>query len=110
MLMLRKVTLPLLLLVLLCTTLTLGTTTTLFQANFDGSAVRVTWNVANESGVLGYDLYRKTTNDPSFDHLTTIPPTGRSRYQWFKIEARNRLNQRERDICVEVSPLTPALA
>lgn len=36
--------------------------------------------------------------------------TGRRRYQWFKMEVRNRLQQRERDICVEVSPITAALA
>jgi hypothetical protein len=77
----RKVSLPLML-VLLCTTLAMGATITLFQAVFDGSAVRVTWDVTNESGVLGYDLYRKTTNEPSFERLTTIPPTNQGRYQY----------------------------
>jgi hypothetical protein len=60
----------------------MGATITLFQAVFDGSAVRVTWDVTNESGVLGYDLYRKTTNEPSFERLTTIPPTNQGRYQY----------------------------
>lgn len=36
--------------------------------------------------------------------------TGRSRYQWFKMEVQNRLNRPERDICVDVSPITPAFA
>jgi len=37
--------------------------------------------MGNESSMLGYDLYRKTTNDASFERLTTIPPTGQSWYQ-----------------------------
>lgn len=36
--------------------------------------------------------------------------TGRRRYQWFKMEVRNRLHQSEHDICVDVTPITPTLA
>lgn len=78
----RKATLPLTLLVLLCATVALSATITLFQATFDGSNVRIIWEVANETGVQGYDLYRKANNEPAFDRLTTMPPTGQPRYQY----------------------------
>jgi hypothetical protein len=60
----------------------MGATITLFQAIFDNNNVRVTWEVANESGAQGYDLYRKTNADPNFNRLTTLPPTGQGRYQY----------------------------
>ncbi len=36
--------------------------------------------------------------------------TGRRRYQWFKADVQNRLDRPERDICVDVSLITPAFA
>jgi hypothetical protein len=78
----HKATRLLLLLLLLCTTLAMGATITLFQAVFDSNNVRVTWEVASESGVQSYELYRKTNADPGFNRLTTLAPTGQGRYQY----------------------------
>ena len=80
--MFRKATLPLMLLVLLCATVALSATITLFQATFDGSNVRVTWEVANEAGVQSYELYRKANNEPAFGRLSTMSPSGQARYQY----------------------------
>ncbi|HEX8427765.1 hypothetical protein [Hymenobacter sp.] len=80
--MLHKVSVSLLLFVLLSATLAFGATITLFQASYDNSNVRLVWEVANESGVLNYDLYRKANNEPTFTKLTTISPSGQSRYQY----------------------------
>ncbi|MBC6696895.1 hypothetical protein [Hymenobacter sp. BT190] len=78
----HKATRPLVLLLLLCTTLALGATITLFQAAFENDNVRVTWEVASESGVQSYELYRKTNSDPGFNRLTTLAPTSQGRYQY----------------------------
>jgi len=84
--MLRKVNFPLLLLVLLTTSLAFGTTITLFQASYNNSTVRVVWEAANETGVQNYYLYRKANNEPSFTRLATISPTGQSHYQYLDAE------------------------
>ncbi|MCB2376048.1 hypothetical protein LGH70_00530 [Hymenobacter sp. BT635] len=61
-------------------TLAYGATITLFQATFDGSNVRVEWEVTSETGVQTYDLWRKANNEPSFTHMTTVQPSSQRRY------------------------------
>ena len=78
----RKTTLTVLLLVLLGASLALGATITLFQASFDGTNVRLEWEVTNEAGVESYEIWRKANNEPSFTRLTTTPPTAQRRYQF----------------------------
>ncbi|MBO0360934.1 hypothetical protein J0X19_23440 [Hymenobacter sp. BT186] len=80
--MLLKVSFPLLLLLLLSISLAFGATITLFQASYDNSNVQIVWEVANEAGVQNYELYRKANNEPAFTKLTTISPSGQSRYQY----------------------------
>ncbi|UOQ72342.1 hypothetical protein [Hymenobacter cellulosilyticus] len=67
---------------LLIGTLAYGATITLFQANFDGTNVRVEWEITNEAGVQGYDLWRKANNEPAFAHLATQAPGSQRRYQF----------------------------
>jgi hypothetical protein len=78
----HKAVRPLLLLLLLCSTLAMGATITLFQAVFDNNNIRVTWEVASETGVQSYDLYRRTDTETAFSRLTTVPPSGQARYQY----------------------------
>ena len=80
--MLRKVSFLLPLLLLFGALLALGATITLFQASYDNSNVRVVWEVASESGVQNYELYRKANSEPAFTRLTTVAPSGQSRYQY----------------------------
>ncbi|UOG74107.1 hypothetical protein MTX78_18545 [Hymenobacter tibetensis] len=80
--MLHKVGFSLLLMVLLSALLAFGATVTLFQASYDNSNVRVVWEVANESGVQNYDLYRKANSEPTFTKLSTLSPSGQARYQY----------------------------
>ncbi|MCB2407216.1 hypothetical protein [Hymenobacter lucidus] len=65
---------------LLAATLAYGATITLFQATFDGTNVRLEWEVTNESGVQNYDIWRKSNNEPSFARMTTVAPGGQRRY------------------------------
>ena len=83
----RKAVRPLLLLLLLCSTLAMGATITLFQAVSDNNDIRVTWEVASESGVQSYDLYRRTDTETAFSRLTTVAPGGQARYQYLDTDA-----------------------
>ncbi|SHI65692.1 hypothetical protein SAMN02745146_1306 [Hymenobacter daecheongensis DSM 21074] len=80
--MVRKTSLAAVLLLLLGVSLALGATITLFQASFDGTNVRVDWEVTNEAGVDSYEIWRKANNEPSFGRLTTVAPTAQRRYQF----------------------------
>jgi len=80
--MLRKVRVPLFLLVLLSASVAFGATITVFQASYDNANILIVWEVANETGVQNYDLYRKANNEPAFAKLTTISPSSQARYQY----------------------------
>ncbi len=69
-------------LLLLSATLAWAATITLFQATYDNSAIRVAWEVANETGVQSYELHRKANTEPAFARLTNVAPTGQTRYQY----------------------------
>jgi hypothetical protein len=80
--MLRKVSFPLLLLLLPSVFLAFGANITLFQASYDNSNAQVVWEVASEAGVQNYELYRKANNEPAFTRLTTVPPSGQDHYRY----------------------------
>lgn len=80
--MLRKVSFPLLLLLLLSVFLAFGANITLFQASYDNSNAQIEWEVASEAGIRNYELYRKANNEPAFTKLTTISPSGQDHYQY----------------------------
>jgi hypothetical protein len=78
----RKTTLAAIVLLLLGASLVLGATITLFQANFDGTNVRLDWEASNEAGVESYEIWRKANNEPTFGRLTTVAPTAQHHYQF----------------------------
>jgi hypothetical protein len=80
--MLRKVSFPLSLLLLLSVYLAFGANITLFQASYDNSNAQVVWEVANEAGVQNYELYRKANNEPTFTKLATVSPSGQEHYHY----------------------------
>ncbi|WP_139362149.1 hypothetical protein [Hymenobacter sp. CRA2] len=72
-----------LLTLLLAATTAWAVTVTLFQATLEGtSSVKVEWEVLNENGLTGFDLYRKGATDASFNRISAITPTGQRRYQY----------------------------
>jgi len=80
--MLKKVTLPSLVLVL-CVMLAAGATTTLFQAVFDGHAGRPTWNVTmGESAGRSFSFHREDRNYPPLNQLASVSPASQTRYQY----------------------------
>jgi hypothetical protein len=67
---------------LLLASLAYGASVTLFQADFDGTKVRVEWEVSSETSVQSYDIWRKANNEPAFAHLATVQPSSQRRYQY----------------------------
>jgi len=73
---------PALLLVLLSIGTALAASLTLFTAVYEGTNVRVDWEVNNEVDVTGFDLARKGASEASFTAVTSVIPTGQRRYQF----------------------------
>ncbi|RTQ49210.1 hypothetical protein EJV47_13775 [Hymenobacter gummosus] len=78
----RRFILPLILMLLLAATAAWAVTLTVFQSTLEGSSVRVEWEVLNESGLTGFELYRKSATDASFSRVSTVAPSGQRRYQY----------------------------
>jgi hypothetical protein len=78
----RRFILPLVFALLLVATAAWAVTLTMFQATLEGTSVRVEWEVLNESGLNGFDLYRKGATDANFSRISVINPTGQRRYQY----------------------------
>jgi hypothetical protein len=89
--MLRRVSFPLLVLLLLSVSLVFGATITLFQASYDDANAQITWEVGSEAGVENYELYRKANNEPAFTKLTTIAPSGQDHYRYLDSEVHREV-------------------
>ena len=77
----RQLTLTLL--VVLCSAVAAwAVTLMLFTAVYDGSNVRVEWEVSSEADVTGFELARKGAADPAFQLVSSVVPTGQRRYQY----------------------------
>ena len=71
---------PALLLVLLSIGTAVAATLVLFTANYEGTNVRVEWEVNTEADVTGFELARKGATQSSFTAVTSVVPTGQRRY------------------------------
>ena len=80
-----------LVLVLCSVAVTQATTLTLFTAAYDGTSVRVEWEVSTEADVNGFELSRKASNETSYTAVTTVTPTGQRRYQFTDINVYRAL-------------------
>ncbi|MVN76808.1 hypothetical protein GO988_10785 [Hymenobacter sp. HMF4947] len=52
------------------------------MATYDGSAVRVEWEVNTETDVTGFDLSRKSPDETDFRVISRVVPTGQLRYSF----------------------------
>jgi hypothetical protein len=60
----------------------MAATLTLFTAVYDGTTVRVEWEVNSETDVSGFDLARKAASETSFTLVSSVVPTGQRHYQY----------------------------
>ena len=80
-----------LVLVLCSVAVAVATTLTLFTAAYDGTNVRVNWEVNSEVDVSSFELSRKASNETSYTAVTTVMPTGQRRYQFTDINVYRAL-------------------
>ena len=69
-------------LVLCSVAVALAATLTAFTAIYDGTNVRVAWEVSTETDVTGFELSRKASNETSYTAVATVAATGQRRYQY----------------------------
>lgn len=78
------------------TGLALATSLLLFMATYDGTAVRVQWEVATETDITSFELSRKKPVDSDFEAIATVLPTGQLHYAYADtclVEGRSGLLQ-----------------
>ncbi|MBF9239122.1 hypothetical protein I2I05_17090 [Hymenobacter sp. BT683] len=60
----------------------IAATLTLFTAAYNGTTVRVEWEVNTETDVTGFELARKAANESAYTVLSNVTATGQRRYQY----------------------------
>ena len=58
----------------------LGVSLNYFRAGFEGTDVKVEWEVASENTVTGFDVYRKLNSETSFRRINEVQTSGARRY------------------------------
>ncbi len=53
---------------------------TAFTGSFEGIDARLSWDLASETGVQRFELWRHSAADPTLAKIATVPPTGALRY------------------------------
>ncbi len=70
------------LLVLGSVSVAMAATLTMFTAVYNGTVVRVEWEVSTETDVTGFELSRKAATESSFTVVSSVTATGQRRYQY----------------------------
>ena len=71
----------------------LGVSLNFFRAGFEGTDVKVEWEMANENGVSSYDVYRKLNSETTFKRIAGGQTNGARRYAILDTELRNVPNR-----------------
>lgn len=71
----------------------LGITMNYFKAGFEGTDVKVEWEVANENGIQNYELSRKLPSESGFKKVSEFPAAGTRRYVVIDTDLRNAPNR-----------------
>ncbi len=86
-----------LLLILLTVTVTfadeLGVSLNFFRAGFEGTDVKVEWELANESTVTGFEVSRKLSSEASFRRINGLANNGNRHYTFIDTDLRNTPNR-----------------
>jgi hypothetical protein len=71
----------------------LGVSLNYFRAGFEGTDVKVEWEVANEHTVTGFDVYRKLNSETAFRRINEVQVSGSRRYAFLDADLRNQPNR-----------------
>ena len=71
----------------------LGVSLNYFRAGFEGTDVKVEWEVASENTVTGFDVYRKLSSETAFRRINEVHVSGTRRYAFVDADLRNQPNR-----------------
>jgi hypothetical protein len=71
----------------------LGVSLNYFRAGFEGTDVKVEWEVASENTVSGFDVYRKLNSETTFRRINEVQTSGTRRYAFVDTDLRNQPNR-----------------
>jgi hypothetical protein len=71
----------------------LGVSLNYFRAGFEGTDVKVEWEVASESTITGFEVSRKLSNETAFRRINEVSVTGNRRYSFLDTDLRSMPNR-----------------
>src|SRR6476620_5459837 len=71
----------------------LGVSLNYFRAGFEGTDVKVEWEVASENTVTSFDVYRKLNSETAFRRINEVQVAGTRRYAFLDTDLRNQTNR-----------------
>lgn len=71
----------------------LGVSLNYFRAGYEGTDVRVEWEVNSESSVSSFEVYRKLSGETNFRRINEIAVTGTRRYAVLDTDLRTVPNR-----------------
>ena len=71
----------------------LGVSLNFFRAGFEGTDVKIEWEVASESTVTSFDVYRKLNSETAFRRINEVQVAGTRRYAFLDTDLRNQTNR-----------------
>ena len=71
----------------------LGVSLNFFRAGFEGTDVKLEWEIASENGVTGYEVQRKLSSETAFKPIGSGKVNGSRRYALVDTELRNVPNR-----------------
>jgi hypothetical protein len=71
----------------------LGVSLNYFRAAFEGTDVKIEWELANENTITGFEVYRKLNNETTFRHINGLSVCGTKHYAFIDTDLRNVPNR-----------------
>jgi len=71
----------------------LGVSLNFFRAGFEGTDVKIEWELANESSVTGFEVSRKLANETAFRRINGLANNGSKYYAFIDTDLRNTPNR-----------------
>ena len=71
----------------------LGVSLNFFRAGFEGTDVKVEWELASENAVTGFEVSRKLANESTFRRINGLSNNGSKYYTFIDTDLRNAPNR-----------------
>ena len=71
----------------------LGVSLNFFRAGFEGTDVKIEWDLASENSVTGFEVSRKLPNESTFRRINGLSNNGSKYYKFIDTDLRNTPNR-----------------